>query len=79
MTSDKTEKLQEIFRVVLNLAPDRDVTTVRQLNERNWDSLATVTLATAIESEFGVSIETVDAMRMTSYEATRLLLEEKGA
>ena len=37
------------------------------------------TLVAAIESEFGVSIDISEALEMTSFEATRLILEEKLA
>ena len=51
---------------------------MRQINQKNWDSLAHVSLVTAIESEFEVTLDAADALRMTSYQATQLLLEEKG-
>jgi acyl carrier protein len=79
MTAQSIEKLQEIFRAVFDLPATDDVARVRQVAERKWDSLAHVTLVAAIESEFNVSIDTADTLRMTSYEATRLLLEEMGA
>jgi acyl carrier protein len=77
MTQNLDDRLQDIFRAVLQLPPTRDVTAVRQLGEQTWDSLAHVTLVAALESEFGVNIDTADALEMTSYEATRLILEEK--
>jgi acyl carrier protein len=77
MPTSIDDKLQEIFRAVFQLGPDRDVAEVRQVSEKNWDSLAHVTLVSALESEFGVTIDTGDALDMTSYEATRLILEEK--
>jgi acyl carrier protein len=48
------------------------------VNQRNWDSLAHVSLVAAIESEFNMTLDAADALRMTSYRATELLLEEKG-
>jgi acyl carrier protein len=78
MTTDSTTKLQDIFRAVFELPESADVTRVRQISERKWDSLAHVSLVAAIESEFGISIDAADALRMTSYQATALLLEEKG-
>jgi len=78
MTAQSIEKLQEIFRAVFDLPATDDVTRVRQVSARKWDSLAHVTLVAAIESEFNLSIDTADTLRMTSYEATRLLLEEMG-
>lgn len=77
MNEDTINKLQEIFRIIFELSQETNVTQVRQMNTHKWDSMATVSLAAAVESEFDISIEVVDAIRMTSYQATLLLLEEK--
>ena len=71
-------KLCEIFRVVLDVDGSFDVKSVRRVTESRWDSLAHTSLVAAVESEFGVQLEIADMDRMTSYAATRLLLEEKG-
>ena len=78
MNAQVAERLQDIFRAVFELPPTADVTRVRQISERKWDSLAHVSLVAAIESEFGITIDAADALRMTSYQATQLLLEERG-
>lgn len=78
MTNAIEEKLIEIFRVVLEVEDDREVQTLRRLNERLWDSLAHTSLIVAIESEFAIQLDSADMERMTSFAATRLLLEEKG-
>jgi acyl carrier protein len=78
MSVQLADKLQDIFRAVFNLPETHDVTQVRRISERHWDSLAHVSLVAAIESEFDIIIDAADALRMTSYEATRLLLEEVG-
>ncbi|NKD56095.1 acyl carrier protein [Haematospirillum sp. 15-248] len=51
---------------------------VRKISEARWDSLAHVSMVAAVESEFGVNLDSTDMERMTSFAATRLLLEEKG-
>jgi acyl carrier protein len=73
-----TAKLQEIFRVVFSLPAGSDVTTLRQGGEINWDSLAHVTLIAAIESEFNITLEPAEALRMTGYRETEALLQQKG-
>ena len=78
MKGAMNEKLRDIFRAVFKLPPDADTADVGQINEPNWDSLAHISLITAVESEFGVTLDALDAMRMTSFRATQLLLEEKG-
>ena len=78
MSTQIAERLQDIFRAVFDIPEMADVTNVRQVNQRNWDSLAHVSLVAAIESEFNMTLDAADALRMTSYRATELLLEEKG-
>ena len=79
MTDQAETKLQQIVRASLELPPDADVTRARQLGVESWDSLAHVSLMLAIESEFHVSIDVADQIRLTSYPAIRLYLEERGA
>lgn len=78
MIATNEKKLAEIFRIVLDLGADYDVLSARRLAESNWDSLAHVSIVSAIESEFGLNLESGDMERMSSFAATRLLLEEKG-
>lgn len=78
MISTNEIKLAEIFRVVLDLDVDCDVSAVRRIAEPRWDSLAHVSIVAAIESEFDLHLESADMDRMSSFAATRLLLEEMG-
>lgn len=78
MNAQISERLQEIFHVVFELAPNVDVTNLDQSSAPRWDSLDHVSLVTAIESEFGVSLDAAEQLRMTSYSRTAQLLEEKG-
>ena len=78
MTQEDEQKLAEVFRAVLSLGTDSDVTAARQLNTPSWDSLAHVSLVAAVESEFGISIEIADSLALTSYRAVKLYLEERA-
>ena len=77
MKNDVAEKLSQIFRFILQLPDDADTSNVRRINEVRWDSLANVTLITALESEFGITLASHEIERLTSYRATLLLLSEK--
>jgi acyl carrier protein len=77
MKNDVADKLSQIFRFILQKPDDADVSNIRRLNEVRWDSLANVTLITALESEFGIAMDTHEIERLTSYKATLLLLSEK--
>jgi acyl carrier protein len=72
-------RLEAIFRAVFELPEAQDVSTVRQISEKKWDSLAHAMLVAAIESEFTLSIDIAEALEMTSFEATRLVIAEKLA
>ena len=78
MTPSNRAKLEEIFKVVLDLPANENVEEIRQLNFSKWDSLAHVSLVSAIESEFSLSLEMEDVLALTSYQAADLLLSEKG-
>ncbi len=78
MTDEAEAKLQEILRAALELPREVDVVGARQPDVETWDSLGHVTLMVALESEFGISIDVADQMRLTSYAAIRLYLEERG-
>ena len=78
MISVNENKLVEIFRVILELDGNQEIALVSRLTEENWDSLAHVSIIAAIESEFGLNLEISDMECMTSFAATRVLLEGKG-
>ena len=77
MTTQNADLLQDIFRTVFDLHEGADVTSLEQSNTPAWDSLAHVALVTAIESEFGLSLEAPDQLQMTSYASTLLVLAER--
>jgi acyl carrier protein len=76
MMPDIQAKLEEIFRVVLDLPEDADVTGLRRINHEKWDSLVTVTMVAAIESELGIELSAEQQERITSFQSALLLLEE---
>jgi acyl carrier protein len=78
MNTQTANRLQEIFRAVFEPRAGVEVTDLDQTNSTRWDSLDHVSLVTAIESEFGISLDAAEQLRMSSYAATALLLEEKG-
>jgi acyl carrier protein len=69
--------LTEIFQIVLDLPDNTKMDKVRQINSHSWDSLAQVSLISAMESEFGLSLDSDDRERLTSFAGALLLLQEK--
>jgi len=78
MPNDTRARLEEIFRAVFNAPAAVDVTVAQQKKTPEWDSLAHVMIVTAIESEFGITLDADEQLRMTSFEATAALLTERG-
>ena len=78
MMSAITARLEHIFRAAFDLPPDADPSTVCQATQANWDSLAHVMLVSAIESEFGTTLDAADALEITSFEDARALIEARG-
>ena len=85
MDSNNLAKLREIFTTVMELdgSEHADPDLANPDNWRNsvlekWDSLAHVMLVAAIESEFGIALDSADSERMTSFKGIGLLLSEKG-
>jgi acyl carrier protein len=78
MDSNNKARLVEIFRIVLDIEHDAEIEALRRLSEPRWDSLAHTSIVAAIESEFNLEFDIEDMERMTSFQATCLLLDEKG-
>jgi acyl carrier protein len=78
MTEQAEANLRTIVRSVLTLPPGTDVTTARQAGVEAWDSLGHVSLMLALEGEFNLTIDIADQLRLTSYEAIKRYLDERG-
>jgi len=75
MHKDYLLKLKNIFKVLFS-SEDINLETLRKINNPKWDSLATVTLIAAIESEFGIILDEASYENFTSYLAVENILEE---
>lgn len=78
MRADNLEKLRNIVRHILEIPDGESIDSVRKITCRRWDSLAQVLMIAAIESEFKIEVSVSDFERFTSFDAIRLLLEDKG-
>jgi acyl carrier protein len=75
MAPGNIDKLKQIFIEVFSIN-EAEVESYRKLNNSNWDSLASVTLIAAIESEFKIEIQEPDYEALSSYSAAELVLEK---
>ena len=71
------EKLVLIFGAVFDTQDSAIITNLRRVSEPKWDSLTTVSLVSAIEGEFGITLESTDIARIHSFRTTSSLLAEK--
>ena len=78
MKNTDLEKLKLIFTSILDLKDDINIENLTKLSQPNWDSLAQVSLISAIANEFSVEIEVNEFELFTSFNAVRILLESKG-
>ena len=78
MTDRDIEKLREIMREIMELGPNEDVDGLRKMTSRRWDSLAQVSIVSAIESEFDVKVQVSDIDKLNSFQSVKIFLEEKG-
>ena len=78
MFDDDLQKLNEIFQLVFDCSENEDVTNLSQLGSENWDSLAQVSLISAIESVFQISLRADHRDALKSYKAAILILDEVG-
>ena len=68
------QRLRDVFRSALDLAPDAEVDDLHYQDNEKWDSLAHMSLIAALEDEFSVMIDTDDVINLSSFdEAVRIL------
>lgn len=79
LQAQSSQRLEEVFRGVFELGASDDVRRLAQGGHPKWDSLGHMLLIAAIESEFGVSIDTADALEMKSFEAAQRWLDGNGS
>ena len=77
MKEQNINKLNKIFMEIFEL-DESQVVGYRKINNRKWDSLATVTLVAAVESDFNILLDESTYEVFTSFSAVKLALDEKG-
>ena len=74
MKPENYKKLKEIFMEIFSIN-ESEIESYRKINNRKWDSIASVTLIAAVESEFNVVIDNSDYESFSSFAAVELVLE----
>jgi len=72
--NDHDARLVTCFRAVFGELTDDQIRHATSTNVEGWDSVATVTLITLVEEEFGVEIDADDLERFVSFVSLRAYL-----
>jgi len=72
------DRVAEVFASTLKIGKDLISDETAPDNTPQWDSLAAMDLAMAIQDEFGVKLTTRDIMAMRSVGLVRKVLRAKG-
>ena len=75
MAADNIDKLKQIFIEVFSIS-ETEVESYRKLNNSKWDSLVSVSLIAAMESEFKIVIQEPDYETLSSFSSAELVLEK---
>jgi acyl carrier protein len=71
------ERLQKCFAAVFPNLSDDEILRASSASIAAWDSLATVTLVSVIEEEFGITIAPEEYEEMISFDLVSQCLESK--
>ena len=77
MEKENIDKLRGIFMEIFSIN-ESEIENYRKINNRKWDSLASVMLIAALESEFNIIIEESDYENFSSFAAIELALENSN-
>lgn len=72
--NDHDARLVTCFRAVFADLSDDQIRHATSTNVEGWDSVATVTLITLVEEEFGVEIDADDLERFVSFDSLLVYL-----
>ncbi len=62
------ERVLKVFREILEIQGEVHTAELRYNETSNWNSLAHITLVSALENEFDIMIDTDDILAMSSYD-----------
>ena len=68
------DRLTDAFRTGLDLPPDIDIRGLAFGEHPHWDSLGHMSLVTALEENFGVTLSEDDVMAIDSYASAGAVL-----
>lgn len=72
------KRLAAILAEVFAIKPSEIRSDLKRADVGNWDSLKQMDLVVSLESEYGISLEIPDILRMVSVAAIEEVLQAKG-
>lgn len=77
MTGDTSQTLERIFRGVLKVRPETEITTLSMDSHGGWDSIAHLNLILAVEQEFRFMMTPEEATAVRSFGDMVKLVESR--
>ena len=74
--NDTRARLVKCFAAIFPELSEGQIESASSTNMNEWDSVATVTLITLIEEEFGIEVEADDLERLVSFDSVLDYLEQ---
>ncbi|MCU0635043.1 MAG: acyl carrier protein [Gemmatimonadaceae bacterium] len=76
--ADALPRLKQAFTTALELPAEADHATLAYRETAVWDSLAHMQIVLAIETEFGIMLETEDVLALSSFPVACEILRRYG-
>lgn len=67
MGNEIERRLENCFRIVFPDLPEHQISSASQTTVANWDSIATVTLVSMIDEEFGIELDLDNLAELDSF------------
>lgn len=77
MKENLNERLNLILEDILELEGSEEMESLSMISYPNWDSLAQLSILSALEEEFSIKISIKDFEMISSYKSIQNLLKEK--
>jgi acyl carrier protein len=76
---EQQTRLANCFLAVFPELSSEEVTQASPITVQSWDSVATVTLLSVIEEEFGINVEVEDPAKFGSFQHILSYLQERSS
>jgi acyl carrier protein len=73
------EDVVAVFRFALELSADIDVTTLKYLGHKHWDSVGHMALVAALEERFDIMLDADDILAMSDLDHATAILAKHHA